>query len=170
MIPQQRRGLLATRVPTSSLPQVLSISPPGRALLSPPLFGEDSLPPLALPSPTEIAGSEMAPDGFGNDRGDVRKSLRALPWRHKPVHLWDNVLRDSRVRPATVAALAALAKVTWNLHRHRSLGSGSLGFHMQTDATFMTLTTAHALHVREAVRTLRALAPRRAVAPVVDEY
>ncbi|GAA5963131.1 hypothetical protein JCM8115_001030 [Rhodotorula mucilaginosa] len=107
----QRRALLATQVPTSSLPQVLSISPPGRALPSPPLLGDDAPPFLALPSPTEIAGNEMGPDGFGNDCGDVRKSLRALPWRQKPVHLWDRVLRDSRVRPATVAALAAVAKL-----------------------------------------------------------
>lgn len=125
--PQQRRALLATQVPTSSLPQVLSISPPGRALPSPPLFGDDAPPLLALPSPTEMAGDEMAPDGFGNDCGDERKSLRALPWRQKPVHLWDSVLRDSRVRPATVAALAALAKVTWNLHRYSPLGSFSSG-------------------------------------------
>lgn len=112
--PQERRALLANQVPTSSLPRVLSISAPGRALSSPPLLEDDTPPFLALPSPTgysaEIDSNVTAPPASPeHDCGDEYKSL---PWRYTPEGDWATVLCGAdRARPGVTAALAALVKV-----------------------------------------------------------
>ncbi|GAA5984467.1 hypothetical protein JCM10908_003360 [Rhodotorula pacifica] len=111
----QRRAQLANQVPTSSLPRVLSISPPGRALPSPPLLahGCQSPPFLALPSPSELPSATSGITSSAGSRDDYRqerKSLPALPWREKPTHMWDMVLRDSHARAIVAGAIAALLK------------------------------------------------------------
>ncbi|GAA5884356.1 hypothetical protein JCM3774_005403 [Rhodotorula dairenensis] len=115
----ERRAFLANQVPTSSLPRILSISPPGRALPSPPLLEDASSPPLlALPSPTgyraELDSNVTAPPtSLGvDDCGDGYD--KTLPWRQDPTgHDWaiDALCGARGARPAVRAALAALVKL-----------------------------------------------------------